>query len=134
MFHVTGRISGKKPLKTGVSSKGEWRVIVFSITKRFNKEQIHLWFTARGKAADLVNKLRINDKVDIEFIPKHQNNGEYLNTDNVVREINLSARKSNWDDTNEELEPDIELGDDLNLKKIVDNNSKQYNGKRTKTA
>jgi len=130
MFHVTGRISGKKPLKKGVSVNGEWKIIVFSITKRYNRKQEHFWFTAKGKKAELVMKLRNNDKVDIEFVPDHTLKGEHVFTENIVEEIHLSAKKPNWDDTNEEIEPEVEFVDSMGLQKEVDKNSKHYNGRK----
>jgi len=130
MFPVTGRISGKKDLKTGVSAKGEWKIIVFSITKRYQKKQIHLWFTAKGKKADLVMKLRNNDKVDIEFVPHHTLKGDHVFSENIVEEIHLSAKRANWDDTNEEDEPEVEFVDSMGLQKEVDKKSKHYNGRK----
>ena len=129
MFHVTGRISGKKPMKSGVSSKGEWKIILFSITKRYQRKQIHLWFTAKGKKAELVTKLRLNDKIDIEFLPQHQSKGEHLFSENVVIDLHLSKKRPNWDDTNEVDEPEVEFQDTLNLQSAVDKQSKHYNGK-----
>jgi hypothetical protein len=134
MFHKTAKISGKMPIKSGTSAKGEWKIIVFSITYRYKKHQRHLWLTARGKKADLVNKLRIGDKVDVEFVPQQNSSGERIFTDLLVEHIELSATRSSWTDTHEDVEPNIELGDDLNLQKEVDTKSIQYNGGKRKKA
>lgn len=128
MFHVTGRISGKKPMKTGVTANGGWKILVFSITKRIHKKQEHFWFTAKGKKADLIQKLRINDKIDIEFIPTHRINGDNIFTENIIIDVELSAKLPSWNDTNEEAEPEVEFVDDMNLQADVDKKSKQYNG------
>lgn len=78
-------------------------------------------------------KLRVGDKVDIEFIPEHRIKGDHVFTENVVEEIHLSAKKPNWDDTDPEIEPEVEFGDDLNLQKEVNKKSKHYNGTKSAT-
>ncbi len=123
MFQVTGRISGKKPIKTGVTSNGEWKILVFSITKRYNKEQHHFWFTAKGKKADLLLKLRIGEKIDIDFVPKHTIKGDHVWTENIVEEVTLSAKNLSWNVTNEDVEPEVPFTDDMNLQSIVDEKS-----------
>ncbi len=130
MFYITGRISGKKPMKSGTNQNGNWKIIVFSITKRIHRVQEHFWFTATGKKAELVLKLHLNDKVDIEFAPVHKIKGDHVYTENVVKEITLSAKMPSWDDTNEVDEPVVEFTDSLNIQAIIEKNEKEKNKNR----
>lgn len=75
----------------------------------------------------------MNEKVDIEFYPKHTIKNEYIFTENVVTDFNLSRKRPSWTDTNEIDEPEMEFRDDCNLQSVVDKYSKKHNGKRTKT-
>lgn len=70
MLKISGRLSTKSILKKGVSAKGEWQIIEFTITKQFNHEKFQVAFVALGKMADVVNAFPLNKKLTIRFIPK----------------------------------------------------------------
>jgi len=73
MFKTIGRIKSKNLLKSGVSEKGEWKLMEFTIQKTFNREPIEVAFVAIGKMAELVDRYKKGKKVVIYFFPKCKN-------------------------------------------------------------
>jgi len=70
MLTISGRIKSKNILKSGVSEKGEWKIIEFSIAKQYNEEQLQIAFVALGKVAEIVDTMPLKRKVTINFLPK----------------------------------------------------------------
>jgi len=49
MFIVTGKLSNKSNIKTGVSEKGAWKIINFLIEKTRKRKPIKIPITAKEK-------------------------------------------------------------------------------------
>ena len=117
MFRITGRISSKAIIRQGVSRFGNWKIMRFTITKQHNKEKVQFCFTAKGKLAELVNKLEYNERVEINFFPKCEHVGERWFTELMAVDVEIYVGKQRYDQYLEQEETivDVDFCDDLNL-------------------
>ena len=70
MFSTIGIIKGKSLLMQGESENGKWKTINFGLKKQFNKKKTDVYFTAHGSLASTIEKIKVGEKVRIEFFPK----------------------------------------------------------------
>jgi len=96
MFTVTGKLSNKSLIKSGVSDIGVWKVMMFLVEKTRNKKPIKIPFIAKGKMADKMDNIPVGEKVTVNFyIEGKPYNGKYF-TDCIATEIDKYVPKKKW--------------------------------------
>ena len=121
MFTVSGILSDKSLVKSGVSEKGTWKIITFLIEKTRMKKKIKIPIIAKGKLADRIDGIAIGERLTIRFYIKgNQYNDKYF-TDCIAIEIDKFISKKKWEhgavsfgnevfeDKNDELKQDSHL-------------------------
>lgn len=93
MFTVTGKLSDKSLVKSGVSEKGAWRIIVFLIEKTRKRKVIKIPITAKGKLAERIDNIAIGEKLTVRFfIEGNKYNDKYF-TNCIAIEIDKYVPK-----------------------------------------
>lgn len=78
MFTVTGKLSNKSLVKSGVSENGAWKIVVFIIEKTRHRNIIRMPFTAKGKLANIIDDIPVGERLTIDFyIDSKKFNGKY---------------------------------------------------------
>ena len=96
MFTVTGKLSNKSMMKTGVTEKGTWRVINFCIEKTRRRKPIKIPITAKGGLAEKIESIAIGEKITIRFfIEGKKYNDRYL-TDCIAMEVEKYVPKAKY--------------------------------------
>lgn len=123
MLCITGKLAGKSLIHEGVSQYGTWRIVRFFIEKTFNKKKCKIIFTAKGKLADKVFSILLNEKLDIYFFPdcKEVNSKWYTELRAVSVEKYVPANKQHIAIINdsEMLIPNSKLENELQLFDII---------------
>ena len=68
MQFITGRIVFIGNNQIINKSDGNFSSVIFAIKKRMNKKPRNIAFKCYGKLADMVLKMRIDDKVEVEYL------------------------------------------------------------------
>jgi len=120
MLHITGRLSDKSLISQGTSKFGQWKILRFSIEKQYKGEKIKIFFTAKGRITELIDKLDYKTKIEIDFYPKCDKVGEKYYTELVAEEVTLYSSKQNTYGAfvgMENVEVDADFRDDLQIHK-----------------
>ena len=126
MFIVTGKLSDKSIMKTGVSEKGIWKIMTFLIEKTRKRKPLKIPFTAKGKLADKINDIAIGEKITIRFFIEGKKYNDKYFTDCVAIEIDKFVSKPKYQVSFGEQvynEQTCEFVKDNNL---FNNNNNQY--------
>jgi hypothetical protein len=94
MFTVTGKLSNKSVLKTGVSEHGTWRVLNFCIEKTRKRKPIKIPITAKGSLAAKINDIAIGEKIRVTFFIEGKKHNDRYITDCVAIDVEKHVRKS----------------------------------------
>ena len=121
MFVVTGKLSNKSLVKSGVSDNGAWKIVMFLIEKTRNRKPIKIPLIAKGKLADKLDDIPIGERLKVQFfIEGKPYNGKYY-TDCIATDIDKFVPKKKWvhgqasfgneafDDKSQDLNKDIHL-------------------------
>ena len=96
MFIVTGKLSNKSLIKSGVSDKGAWKIVMFLIEKTMNRKPIKIPLIAKGKLADKLDDIPIGERLKVQFfIEGKPYNGKYY-TDCIATDIDKFVPKKKW--------------------------------------
>lgn len=96
MFSVTGKLSNKAMLKSGVSEKGVWKILSFCIEKTRRRKPIKIPITAKGALAEKINDIAIGEKITVRFfIEGKKYNDKYI-TDCIAIEVDKYVPKSKY--------------------------------------
>ena len=63
MFTVSGILSDKSLVKTGVSEHGAWKITQFLIEKTRRKKKIKIPITAKGALANKIDTIAIGERL-----------------------------------------------------------------------
>ena len=97
MFTVTGKLSDKSLVKSGVSEKGAWKIIVFLIEKTRKRKAIKIPITAKGKLAERIDNIAIGEKLTVRFfIEGNKYNDKYF-TNCIAIEIDKYVPKKTFE-------------------------------------
>lgn len=67
MFRISGTLSSKSLIKTGVADYGSWKATTFLIKKTRKKKKIVIPLVARGYWADIIDQTPVGEKLGVEF-------------------------------------------------------------------
>jgi len=96
MFVVTGKLSNKSLVKSGVSEVGTWKIIQFLIEKTRNRKPIFIPLIAKGKLADKIDDIPIGERIKVDFYIEGKNyNGKYY-TDCISTSIDKYIPRKKW--------------------------------------
>jgi hypothetical protein len=96
MYWFIGNLVKRTVLKTGVSSKGQWRIIEFICEKKHKGEKKKFCFVAFGKQADFLNELSSKSRLEINFFPECKEHGGKMFTQLKVLEIKKHTKQRKW--------------------------------------
>jgi hypothetical protein len=94
MFIVTGKLSNKSNIKTGVSEKGAWKIINFLIEKTRKRKPIKIPITAKGKLAEKIESIALGEKIVVKFYIEGKKYNDKYFTDCVAIDIDKYVPKS----------------------------------------
>lgn len=68
MQFITGRINyiGQKEVIN--KNNSQFTILIFAINKKMNKKVRNIAFECYGKVADEIERLRLNDKIEVEYL------------------------------------------------------------------
>lgn len=96
MFVVTGKLSNKSLIKSGVSENGAWKIMMFLVEKTRNRKPIFIPIIAKGKLADKIDSVPIGERIKVDFyIEGKPYNGKYF-TDCIATSIEKYIPKKKW--------------------------------------
>jgi hypothetical protein len=96
MFVVTGKLSNKSLVKSGVSEHGAWKIVVFIIEKTRNKKPIKIPLTAKGKLAIKVDDIPIGEKITVEFFIEGKKYNDKYFTDCIATNVDKYVPKKKY--------------------------------------
>lgn len=96
MFTVTGKLSNKAVLKTGVNEHGSWKVLNFCLEKTRKRKPIKIPFTAKGALAEKINQIALGEKVVITFFIEGKKYKDKYFTDCIVTEVEKYVKKAKY--------------------------------------
>ena len=94
MFVVTGKLSNKSIVKTGVSEKGSWKIINFLIQKTRKNKPIKIPIIAKGKLAEKIDSIALGEKVVVRFFIEGKKYNDKYFTDCIAIDIDKFVPKS----------------------------------------
>jgi hypothetical protein len=96
MFVVTGKLSNKSLIKSGISENGAWKIMMFLVEKTRNRKPIFIPIIAKGKLADKIDGVPIGERIKVDFyIEGKPYNGKYF-TDCIATNIDKYIPKKKW--------------------------------------
>lgn len=96
MFTVSGILTDKSLVKSGVSEHGAWKITQFLIEKTRKKKKIKIPITAKGSLANKIDTIAIGERLTIRFfIEGNKYNDKYF-TNCVAIEIDKYVPKKKW--------------------------------------
>lgn len=96
MFVVTGKLSNKSLIKSGISENGAWKIMMFLVEKTRNRKSIKIPIIAKGKLADKIDSVPIGERIKVDFyIEGKPYNGKYF-TDCIATSIEKYVPKKKW--------------------------------------
>jgi hypothetical protein len=107
MFTVTGKLSNKSLIKSGVSEVGAWKIVVFIIEKTRNRKPIKIPFTAKGKLAIKIDDIPIGEKITVDFYIEGKKYNERYYTDCVATSVDKYVPKKKY------VHGQVSFGDDV---------------------
>ena len=126
MFTVTGKLSNKSLIKSGISENGAWKIVMFLIEKTRHKQPIKIPLIAKGKLAIKIDDIPIGEKLTVEFYIEGKKYNEKYYTDCIATNVDKYVPKKKYihgqvtfgnevfDDNSELLGKDIHLFKDNN--------------------
>lgn len=96
MFVVSGKLSDKSLIKSGVSEKGAWRVIVFLIEKTRKRKPIKIPIVAKGKLAEKIDGIMVGEKLTVRFFIEGKKFNDRYYTDCIAIEIEKYTPKAKY--------------------------------------
>lgn len=115
MFVVTGKLSDKSFIRTGVSEKGAWKIIHFLIEKTRKRKIIKIPLIARGKLAEKLDGISVGEKVVINFFIEGKKYNDKYFTDCIATDIDKFVPKSRVRFDPNIKDSDFEFNKDINL-------------------
>lgn len=115
MFVVTGKLSDKSFVRTGVSEKGAWKIIHFLIEKTRRRKVIKIPLMAKGKLAEKIEGIAVGEKIVVHFFIEGKKYNEKYFTDCVATEIDKFVPKSKIKYDFDIKTSDFEFEKDINL-------------------
>lgn len=67
MFTTKGKLVAKSLYRSGLTPNGAWKAVEFLIEKTRKGEKYKTPFIAKGRLAERVMNMNINDRIEIEF-------------------------------------------------------------------